>query len=353
MRISLRKRIGLSLFNRMQKNLIKEHPLQTIFWECTLRCNAKCLHCGSDCKSCNMPKDMPIEDFIKVIDSIKEQVDSHKTFIIFTGGEALVRNDLEECGKMLYQREFPWGIVSNGILLNQNRLESLINAGMHTATISLDGLKENHNWLRGSDCFDKASNAIKLLARQKNIIFDVVTCVNQKNINELSLLKDYLISLGVYSWRLFTIFPVGRAKENKDLQLTDTQFESLMQFIKNEKQKSQIEINYACQGFLGNYEMEVRDHFFNCRAGVSVASILVDGSISSCPSIRSNYSQGNIYKDDFMEVWNNRFEIFRDRNWMKTGICAKCKVFDFCQGNGFHLRDENGNLLECHYQKLK
>ncbi len=353
MKISLRKNLALRIFNRLQKNLIKEHPLQTIFWECTLRCNAKCLHCGSDCKASSMPKDMPKEDFFRVVDSIKEKVDSHKTFFIFTGGEALVRNDLEECGKYLYQKEFPWGIVSNGILLSQERLLSLINAGMHTATISLDGLKDNHNWLRGVDCFDRASNAIKLLSGEKQIIFDVVTCVNQKNINQLSLIKDYLISLGVYSWRLFTIFPQGRAKNNNDLQLTDNQFKNLMEFIKTERQKNEIEISYACQGFLGEYEFQVRNHFYNCRAGVSVASILVDGSISACPSIRSNYSQGNIYKDDFMEVWNNKFLIFRDRKWMKRGICAKCKVFDFCNGNGFHLRDENGDLLECHYQKLK
>ena len=53
--------------------------------------------------------------------------------------------------------------------------------------------------------------------------------------------------------------------------------------------------SFCCEGFLEGYEMEARDHFFSCEAGVSVASVLLDGSIASCPSIRADYSQGNIY----------------------------------------------------------
>ena len=60
--------------------------------------------------------------------------------------------------------------------------------------------------------------------------------------------------------------------------------------------------------FLGGYEAEVRDNFYQCAAGISVASIRVDGSISGCTSIRGNFHQGNIYRDDFWEVWEHRFE---------------------------------------------
>ena len=54
-----------------------------------------------------------------------------------------------------------------------------------------------------------------------------------------------------------------------------------------------------------------------CGAGVNVGSVLADGSISACPSIRSDYSQGNIYKDDFLEVWKNGYNEYRDRSWMR------------------------------------
>lgn len=84
-----------------------------------------------------------------------------------------------------------------------------------------------------------------------------------------------------------------------------------------------------------------------CHAGITVAGILADGSISACPSIRANYHQGNIYTDDFIDVWMNGYQQYRDRSWMKKGVCADCKYFKFCRGNGMHLRDSSGNLLTC------
>ena len=213
-RPGLRKRLALELFRSIRKNRAKIHELRTLFWECTLRCNASCLHCGSDCHVSSEHPDMPVEDFLKVIDEITPHVDPHKVMITFTGGEALVRKDIEECGRELNRREYPWGIVSNGLLLNRARLDSLLAAGMHSITISLDGFEEAHNWLRGNRrSFEGAVNAIAMLAEEKEVTWDVVTCVNQKNFKDLMLFKDFLIELGVKNWRIFTIFRwVGRQR---------------------------------------------------------------------------------------------------------------------------------------------
>ncbi len=102
---------------------------------------------------------------------------------------------------------------------------------------------------------------------------------------------------------------------------------------------------------MGGYEGEVRDYFFECQAGVSVASVLLDGSIGACPSIRADYTQGNIYKDDLWDVWQNRYEVYRDRQWMRCGVCADCSFWRYCEGNGMHLRDSDGNLMHCHLHK--
>ena len=80
---------------------------------------------------------------------------------------------------------------------------------------------------------------------------------------------------------------------------------------------------------------------------------MIDGPISARASIRSNLAQGNIYKDDFIDVWENRYQPYRDRSWMKAGECADCKYFRYCQGNGMHLRDENGELILCHLKRLE
>ena len=362
MALSFRQRTGLELQRALRHNEAQLHPLRTLFWECTLRCNMMCRHCGSDCRVQPSVKDMPAEDFLRVVDSIMPHVDPHRTFVIFTGGEALLRDDLEEVGLELYRREFPWGVVSNGFLLDERRLENLMASGMHSVTVSLDGFEEEHNWMRRHpESFARATEAIRLLARRKDILWDVVTCVTPRNYPHLREFRDFLVSLGVPAWRLFSIFPMGRAAGNPALQFTDEQFRGLMDFIKEERQslkdqgskRDTLHVSYACEGFLGPYERQVRDHFFHCRSGIDVASIRCDGAISGCTSVRSHMDQGNIYRDDFWDVWQHRFQRMRDRSWTRKEQCAACKVWRYCEGSGLHLYDDEGHLLTCHYRRIE
>lgn len=351
--LGLAQKVKLDLYARLTEKMAREHRLRTLFWECTLRCNAACRHCGSDCKVSSSVKDMPSVDFLKVIDSICPNVNPHETFIIFTGGEPLVRKDLDAVGKELCRREFPWGIVTNGILLDRKRFDSLRACGMHSATISLDGFEEDHLWMRGNPlAFRNAVNAIKMMVAEPGFVFDVVTCANGRNFSSIPQMKDFLVSEGVRQWRIFTVFPVGRAAQEPMLQLSGEQFTQLLEFIAQTRKEGKISVSYACEGFLGGYEGKVRDHLYTCNAGISIASILADGSISACPSIRADFHQGNIYTDDFWTVWQNGFKPYRNREWARKGICAECVMFKYCHGNGMHLHDGEGNLMLCHYNKL-
>ena len=353
--LTLRKKIAFHLFRKYKENERKLHTLNYIFWEATLKCNLNCLHCGSDCKSESPVKDMPAKDFLKVIDQIRRITDPGSTMIVFTGGEALLRKDIEHIGLNLYQRGFPWGVVSNGMVLTAPRLDALLNSGLRSITISLDGLEGSHNWLRGNSLsFNRAIQAIKLLPKKKDLVFDVVTCVHRNNYGELAQIRDLLINLGITAWRIFTIFPIGRAKEHPQLQLAPHEFKGLFEFIRQTRKDKKIQVNYGCEGFLGNYEKEVRDNLFNCEAGINIGSILADGSISACPNLRGNFIQGNIYKDDFATIWETRFEKFRNRSWTKTGICSSCEFYCYCEGNGMHLHDEkSGDLLFCHLMRIQ
>ncbi len=353
--MNLKQKIALELARQMHKNSTKLHDLRQLFWECTLRCNVHCRHCGSDCKASELTPDMPFADFLRAIDSITPHVDPHRVMIIISGGEPLVRDDIEECGAELYRRGFPWGMVTNGFGLTPQRFEALYQAGLHSITVSIDGFEEDHNWLRGhKESFRRASDAIRILGmNEKPLVWDVVTCVNRRNIKKLPEFAEYLYSLGVRRWRLFTIDPMGRAKDIPELHLDDEDFVWLLDFIVKLRKEGKIHASYSCEGFLGDYEGMVRDHIYECSAGVSVASVLIDGSISACTSIRGKYYQGNIYKDDFWDVWENRFEKYRNREWMRKDQCADCKMFRYCEGNGMHLRDVDGNLLVCHYRKIE
>lgn len=340
-------------FQMYKKSVVKKHELTYLFWETTTRCNLNCLHCGSDCAKDSKYADMPSDDFFKAIDTIPYK--SEHFTVVFTGGEPLMRKDIEYCGRELRKRGFKWAMVTNGHLYDKNRHISLLNAGIGALTISLDGMQESHNWLRNNtDSFNKVLTAIELAASATRINFDVVTCVTAKNIGELSEIKNLLLSKKVKAWRLFTIIPIGRAQYNSDLILSDTQFVELMDFIVACRKNEEIDVKFSCEGYVGEYEWRVRDSYFFCRAGINIGSILIDGSISACPNIDRSFSQGNIYNDNFYEVWNNKFAPFRNRSWTRVGECSACKEYAHCQGNGLHnWHGEKQNVLVCHNKKIE
>ena len=362
--LTLKKKIALELWRQREALVRQEHPLRQLFWECTLRCDLKCRHCGSDCKMLppshsplhsgrNVVGDMPREDFLRVLDGIAKKTDPHRVFVIISGGEPLMRTDIEQCGAEIYRRGFPWGMVTNGLHLTPQRFQGLLRAGIHSMTISLDGLEEDHNWMRGNErSFQMVSQAIDMLVRTDGFLFDIVTCVTRRNYPHLDDIKEFLISKGVRRWRLFTVFPVGRAAADPMMRLTDDEFRGVFDYLKKTREEGRIRVDYGCEGFLGNYEGDVRNRFFSCQAGITVGSVMADGSIAACASIRADYTQGNIYEDDFMEVWENRYAAYRNREWMRTGECADCRYFRYCRGNGMHLRDGDGKLLLCHLNRL-
>jgi len=353
--LPLRERLILDLARVYRKATTALHDLTYLFWECTLRCNLACRHCGSDCRIGPAQNDMPLEDFLRVVDRVAEIYKPARTTIVLTGGEPLLREDLEACGADLARRGFPWGFVTNGYAMTESRFSKLMDSGLRSLSNSVDGLADSHNWLRGRpDSFPRALEAVELATRPGTLNFDVITCVNQKNFGELHDVKKLLIDRGVKRWRVGTIFPKGRAADDPLLDITNEQFRELMEFIKTTREEGKILASYGCEGFLGPYERKARTGVFFCWAGINVGSVLADGSISACPSLRGDYIQGNIYRDDFIDCWQNRFKVMRDRRWTRTGPCATCKAYRWCEGNGLHLRDEKtGRLMRCHLKMLE
>lgn len=341
------------LLRRFRESETKLHQLNYLFWECTTRCNLRCLHCGSDCSHSSQFNDMPAADFLEALDTIKNPVPGFT--VVFTGGEPLLRTDIEAWGREIRKRGMRWSMVTNGILYTRERHISLLNAGMGALTISLDGLQESHNWLRNSTSgFNKVVDAIGLAASAPRLNFDVVTCVNQRNIGELAQIRELLMQKKVKAWRLFTIIPIGRAANNSELLLFDPQFVELMDFIAESRKSKAIDVKFSCEGFVGKYETIVRDSGFFCRAGINIGSILIDGSISACPNIDRSLAQGNIYTDNFYEIWETKFQPFRNRSWTKTGTCATCSNYPDCQGNGLHnWHGEKKQVLVCHNEKIE
>ena len=333
------------LHQSYKQQQLKKHNLQYLFLELSRKCNLNCLHCGSDCKHQNNNPELSLQSWLLILDYLKTTFNPLPA-IILTGGEPLLYKHLLVVAEKLKQHNFRWGMVTNGLLLTPQLINRLINCNMQSVTVSLDGTENSHNWLRNSPvAYKKVLDGLQLLTQSNLVFTDVVTCVNPQNLTELSKIAETLITIGIRNWRLFRIFPSGRAEHNDNLVLSFDKTQQLLHWIKTHKpelKKRNLHVNLSCEGWIPVIDdVKVRDNLFFCRSGINVASILSDGTITGCSNNQSQFFQGNILTHDFALLWNNSFDNLRNRNWLSNTICANCEYLSTCNGGSAHLWHNN------------
>lgn len=333
----------------IQKSLCENPKLDTLFWETTLRCNAKCKHCGSRAgENVKFEDELNGEEVKKVFKEVASKYDAKEILIAVTGGEPLVREDVFDVMKYAKSLGFYWGMTTNGILITDEVVAKMKESGMSTISISLDGLEKSHDEFRGvPGSFNKIIENVKRLQNANFLdCLQITTVVNKTNINELEEMYELMKEIKVDSWRVVNMDPIGRANDNNDIALDNEDYKYLINFIKTKRKKSKFDVTYGCSHYLGlKYEKETRRNMFMCRTGFSIGSILYNGDIFVCPNVerRPELIQGNIRENSFLEVWENKYEWFRDINKFKCGDCEKCEDWKYCRGDAVHTWDFENN----------
>lgn len=328
---------------KYRRHLFKNPILKCLFIELTDRCNLNCRHCGSQCdpSKCHY---IDTDLILKTIPEIAADLKEDPFMICVTGGEPLLHPDFERIIRRINEHNIPWGMTSNATLIDPVMAQKLKELSMGSISVSLDGLKEQHEWLRrvfGS--FQKAVDGIKNL---QNSGFDVqVTSVIHKgNFKDLEETYRFLSELKVCSWRVINVDPIGRAETNSELFLSKEEIIKLNEFIREKRfdPTNTMDVCYGCSHYLSfEYEHETRDFYFQCGSGTNVASILYNGDIYGCLDIerRPELVQGNIAKDRFSDIWKNRFKEYRYDRSLQCTECLICPEREFCGGDSMHTWD--------------
>jgi radical SAM protein with 4Fe4S-binding SPASM domain len=331
-----------------RRRILMENPdLTYLFWECTLKCNLRCTHCGSACEPTSPLRELTTDEMLGVLQTIAEDFDTTRMAVAITGGEPLMRADLFQIMAQMQKLGMLTGIVTNATLMTPDKAARLLEVGMRTTSISLDGPEEVHDKVRGEGTFRKTVNGIGVARRAGIPLVEAITCVRPANVDRLEETERVVRNSGASNWRLITIDRMGRVagEANPEFWLDAAQANRLLDFIERrrieqEKQKNDpFDIRFSCGGFLGvRREHAVRPGDGQCFAGLCVASILADGQVSACPSLPRSWSQGSVLEDRLSTIWRTRFLDFRDLSWRKTGICEKCTWWSMCLGGGLHER---------------
>ena len=325
-----------------RERLFREPELRKLFLELTSGCNLRCEHCGSSCGDAPAQA-LPAPAIRGLLEKVKRDFDLSRLMLCITGGEPMLRPDFFDIMAGANALGYRWGMTSNATLIDTGAARRLLETGMRTISVSIDGLPETHDAMRGvKGAWDRAMRGIQALIDCGG--FDhiqVTTVVSRRSIDELDGLYRLLCGVDIDSWRLTAIEPIGRALRHPELMLTPEDHRRLLRFIKDERLKG-MPLQYGCCHFLGpEFEREVRDWYYLCSAGRLTAGIMANGDIGACLDIERTPAtiQGSIFRDDFTEVWRNRFRIFREPLAERNETCRACPHRRWCDGDSFHSWD--------------
>ncbi len=178
--------------------------LRYLMLEVTSRCNLRCLHCylGDP-----VGDDLDLDAALGILD---EFGDMGGLRLAVTGGEPLLYPRFEELNRALTDRPYRRVLITNGTLLS--RLDPAC-LNFEEVQVSLDGMEEGHDFLRGGGTFKRTVEQLRRAAAA-GLQVSVATVIHRHNLDELPRLGELLREMGVWAWTLEYPVAEGRLREN-------------------------------------------------------------------------------------------------------------------------------------------
>jgi radical SAM protein with 4Fe4S-binding SPASM domain len=325
------------------------HPLdrasrepETCIWELTRRCNLRCIHCENHGGELDA-RELSCEQIEVTAQDLARLGCRH---VHVTGGEPLLHPHWERLCRSFVRLGLRTSLVTNGTLLDDERLERALAAGVQIVGISIDGLEATHDSIRqrpgaGPSPWRLAMAAIERVRARLQTV--VITAVNRRNLAELPALRQILADAGVERWQIQLVIPVGRALEIAEpFVIAPAQLESLMAFIAEAKRQGKpphIDTSDNI-GYYTERELGVRSGaqglslWTGCQAGIRSLAITYDGRVRGCSIMPPEFDAGDLHDEPIADIWNDaeRFAYSTRFDPSKlAGACGRCRVGPLCR----------------------
>ena len=266
----------------------------------TPQCPCNCWHCSFSDRS---KKDvLTLEQLRKAIADVQ---DLGTSVIGLTGGEPLLRDDLEEIIACIDKRSMPL-LFTTGYKLTRQRVKDLKSAGLEIPVISLDHYKaEVHDKGRRQEgIFDYAVNAIRLF--QDEGFYVAVSFVPDKPLvsdrQEIFKVIEFFRDIGINDMRLTSPILSGKLTTKPEERLSPENVQTI------------VEIQKRCtrtKGYPGvfAYDFFESEKYYGCGAGFNYMFIDSQGNV--CPCDFTMLSFGNIFERPLQEIWAETSRHFR------------------------------------------
>ncbi len=327
-----------------------------IFWETTKSCGLACRHCRASALEHSLPDELSYDDGIKFLKSITEFGKPYPVLIL-TGGDMMRKYKIDSIIETAESLEIPVSISpASTSLLTPERLSYFKLHKVLSVSLSLDGNKEIHDWLRGPGAYDITSNLINDV-QSSGLKLQINSVVMKRNLYYLPELLKFLTSKNIKTWEVFFLIKTGRGMDTEDLnpgeyedvnnwlafvtrygisirtvespifrRIMDTGYENHSGKLFYELMEKTVEL----LGMPPNKFVPV--HGSETRDGKGIIFVSQNGDVY--PSGFLPYIVGNVKEKSIMEIYRTSdiLQKLRDHNNL-LGYCGICKWSDSCGGS--------------------
>ena len=293
----------------------------TLQWHITHRCNLRCGHCYQDDYNAFSSQES-LEDVLnKYTDFLNGY--GFKGYLNITGGEPLTHPDLFWLLEESNSRGITTAVLTNGTLIGRREAAALKRLEVDYVQVSLDGLCDTHDKIRGKGSFDLAIRGIRELKAQ-GIFVTIAFTAQRENYRELGRLADFCNSLGADKlWFDRVVIPESEDKNN--LSLGSKEYSALCRKASRLNRSGKISCARALQ-FIPCREKNI----YSCNAGNRLLAVLADGTVMPCR--RLPVKAGNITQSDFLTVYRENPELIKLQKSEIPERCRACEYAQSCRG---------------------
>ena len=278
--------------------------------ELTYRCNLRCSHCYIDLERGD---ELTLQEWKDVLDQLKAE---GAIYLLFTGGEIMVRPDFLEIAAYARRNGFIPGFLTNSTLVTPGIARDIADLRPFSVGTSLHGAAAatHEQVTRVPGSFEKTLEGIRLLI---NAGLEVIvhTLVMKSNVNELNQIEQLVELLG------------AKSHINMEIAPTKTGANSPLELEPEEEKLALSSWRPAEQENVGTVRPVL------CKAGKSLGSISPNGDVFPC--IMFPLKLGNVKQTSFSSIWRTEscaeLRYLRSMTHRDLHACNDCGLKEYCQ----------------------
>ncbi len=339
----------------------------TLQWHITAKCDQSCKHCymyNSPTYNSEIENELPFSKCKLIIDDFLSTTKHYKKegSIVFAGGDPLLREDFFDILKYastngVYNIE----VIGNSYHLDKNTAKKLKDNGVSFYQLSLDGMKDMHDFLRKPGSFDNTLLGFEIL-REAGIFTSCNFTISKKNMHQLSEVIDLVTKMGVDSFDFGRVVPTGSGRNFKSDMIEPFEYKELL--IKTDEQYKALK-KAGCKTHFGYRDNlwgllfdtdDLRRDFDllpkgcvlerGCLIGKAGLVILSDGSVMGCR--RLPVIVGKVPENSLIDIFEKSDYLLYLKDASKSACCYSADTEKHCSGClAVKYSSSNSDLSAC------